>query len=332
MRSLWLAVAAPAAMVVALAAMAGAAAAQSPAYPSRPITILVPFPAGGPVDTLARTLSEPMRVSLGQPVIVENVSGAGGSLGIGRLARAAPDGYTLGLGNWTSSVGAPAIYPVAYDIIGDFEPVSLLAISQLMVVGRKTLPADNVRDLIAWLAANPGKATAGTIGVGSPSQVGGVHFQTLTGTRFQFVPYRGAAQALQDLVAGQIDLRFGAEASQTLPYLRAGTLKAFAVMGKARWSAMPDIPTMEEAGVPGLHLSYWQAFWVPRGTPREIVGRLNAAAVDALNESAVRQRLTDLGQEIPPREQLTTEALGIFHKAEIDKWWPVIKAAGIKGE
>jgi tripartite-type tricarboxylate transporter receptor subunit TctC len=318
------------AAALALAALANGAGAQ--VFPTRPITIVAPFPAGGPVDTLARTLSEPMRASLGQPVIVENVSGAGGSIGIARVARAVPDGHTIVLGNWTSSVGAPAIYPVAYDILGDFEPVALLAISQLMVVGKKTLPAENVQELIAWLKTNPGKASAGTIGVGSPSQVGGLHFQTLTGTRFQFVPYRGAAQALQDLVAGQIDLRFGAEASQTLPYLRAGTIKAFAVMGKTRWSALPDIPTMDEAGVPGLYLSYWQAFWAPKGTPKEIVARVNAAAVEAMSDGTVRQRLADLGQEIPPRERLTPEALGAFHKAEIDKWWPIIKAAGIKGE
>jgi tripartite-type tricarboxylate transporter receptor subunit TctC len=315
-----------------LFALAAEARAQAPSYPSRPITIVVPFPAGGPVDTLARLLGEPMRSSLGQPVVVENVSGAGGSLGIGRVARAAPDGYTLGLGNWTSSVGSPAIYPVPYDILADFEPVALLAISQLLIVATKGLPADNVRDLIAWLKANPGKASAGTIGVGSPSQIGGIYFQKLTGTRFQFVPYRGATQALQDLVAGQIDLRFGAEASQTLPYLRAGTLKALAVMGKERWTAAPDIPTLDEAGVPGLHLSFWQGLWAPKATPKPVIERLNAAVVDGLSDAAVRRRLADLGQEIPPRAQLTPQALGTYHKAEIDKWWPIIREAGVRAE
>jgi tripartite-type tricarboxylate transporter receptor subunit TctC len=317
------------AVLVAASAHAGA---QAQVYPSRPITIIVPFPAGGPVDMLARILSEPMRSSLGQPMIVENVSGAGGSLGIGRLARAAPDGYTLGIGNWTSSVGAPAIYPLAYDILQDFEPVALLAISQLMVVGSKAFPPNDLRELIAWLKANPGKASAGTIGVGSPSHVGGLYFQSLTGTRFQFVPYRGAAPALQDLVAGQIDLRFGAEASQTLPYLRSGTIKPFAVMGRTRWPAAADVPTIDEAGLPGLYLSFWQAFWLPKRTPRDIVARLNAAVLAALADPAVRQRLTDLGQEIPPPDQQSPEALAAFHKAEIDKWWPIIRQAGIKGE
>jgi tripartite-type tricarboxylate transporter receptor subunit TctC len=316
---------------VTLATVASNAHAQGP-HPQRPVTLVVPFPAGGPVDTLARILSDPLRASLGQPVIVENVSGAGGSLGVGRVARAPPDGTTLVLGNWTSSVGAPAIYPVAYDIIDDFTPIGLLALSRLVIIARKALPADDVQALIGWLKANPGKATAGTIGAGSPSQVGGLHFQTLTGTRFQLVPYRGAAQALQDLVAGQIDLRFGAEASQTLPFLRAGTIKALAVMDATRWPAAPDIPTIDEVGVPGLHLSYWQALWAPKATPPDVIVRLNAAVVEALADAAVRQRLGELGQDVPPREQQTPEALAAFHKAEIARWWPVIKAAGLKGD
>jgi len=318
-------------LAVALMVM-GSGSAPAETFPSRPVTIVVPFPAGGPVDTLARIVSEPMRAALGQPVIVENVSGAGGSLGIGRVARAAPDGLTLALGNWTSSVGAPAIYPVTYDILGDFAPVTLATSSRLVIIARKSLPANNVRELIAWLKANPGKATAGTIGVGSPSHVGGLYFQSLTGTSFQIVPYRGAAPAMQDLIAGQIDLRFGAEASQTLPYLRDGTLKALAVMGDSRWPAVPEIPTIDEAGLAGLHLPFWQAVWAPKGTPQEIVTRLNAIIVEALNEPAMRQRLTDLGQDVFPRAQQTPEALAAFHKAEIDKWWPIIRQAGIKGE
>ena len=219
-----------------------------------------------------------------------------------------------------------------FDVKNDFAPVALLAFSPLMLVGRKSLPANNVQELIAWLKANPGKATAGTIGVGSPSQVGAIYFQKLTGTQIQLVPYRGAAPALTDLLAGQIDLRMAAEASQMLPYLKSDTVKAFAIMGKTRWPSAPDIPTIEEAGVPELALSFWQAFWVPKSTPEAIVAKLNAAAVAALADAAVRRRLDDLGQEIPPREQQTPQALGAFHRAEIDKWWPIIKAAGIKPE
>ena len=317
-------------LLAACAAWTTIAGAMAQTYPSQPITVIVPFPAGGPVDTLARILNEPMRASLGQPVIVENVSGAGGSIAVARIARAAPDGHTIILGNWTSYVGTPAIYPMQLDVRKDFEPIALVAISQLMIVGRKSFPADDVRQLIAWLKANPDKATAGTIGVGSPSHVGGLHFQSLTGTRFQFVPYRGAAPALQDLIAGQIDLRFGAEGSQMLPYLRSGAAKAFAIMGGTRWFAAPDIPTIDEAGVPGLHLSFWQAFWAPRATPKAVIDRLNAAVVAALADPAVRARLVDLGQQLPAREQQTPEALAAFHKAEIEKWWPIIKAAGIK--
>jgi tripartite-type tricarboxylate transporter receptor subunit TctC len=273
-----------------------------------------------------------MRASLGQPVIVENVSGAGGTIGAARVARAAPDGYTIILGNWTSFVGSPAIYPIQHDAVKDFEPVALLAFSPLMIVARSSFPANNVQELIAWLKTNPGKATAGTIGIGSPSQVGGLYFQNVTGTRFQVVPYRGAAPALQDLLSGQIDLRFGAEGSQMLPYLRSHTVKAFAIMGRSRWSVMPDIPTIDEAGLPGLYLTFWQALWAPKGTAKDIVVKLNAAALDALVEPTVHKRLIDLGQDIPPREQQTPEALGLFHKAEIEKWWPIIKAAGIKAE
>jgi tripartite-type tricarboxylate transporter receptor subunit TctC len=301
-------------------------------YPTRPITVIVPFPAGGPVDALARLLSEPMQASLGQPLVVENVGGAGGSIAAARVARAAPDGYTMILGNWTSFVGTPAVYPVAFDVRKDFAPVALLSSSPLMLIGRKSLPAGNVKELIAWLKANPGKATSGTIGIGSPSQVGAIYFQKLTGTQIQLVPYRGAAPALTDLLAGQIDLRMGAEASQMLPYLKSNSVKAFAIMDKKRWAPAPDIPTIEEAGVPELALSFWQAFWLPKSTPDAVVAKLNAAAVAALADARFRQRLDELGQEIPPREQQTPQALGAFHRSEIDKWWPIIKSAGIKPE
>jgi tripartite-type tricarboxylate transporter receptor subunit TctC len=301
-------------------------------YPTRPITVIVPFPAGGPVDALARLLSEPMQASLGQPLVVENVGGAGGSIAAARVARATPDGYTMILGNWTSFVGTPAVYPVSFDVRKDFAPVALLSSSPLMLIGRKSLPAGNVKELIAWLKANPGKATSGTIGIGSPSQVGAIYFQKLTGTQIQLVPYRGAAPALTDLLAGQIDLRMGAEASQMLPYLKSDSVKAFAIMDRKRWAPAPYIPTIEEAGVPELALSFWQAFWLPKATPEAIVAKLNAAAVAALADARLRQRLDELGQQIPPREQQTPQALGAFHQAEIDKWWPIIKAAGIKPE
>jgi len=307
-----------------------AGAAQALDYPMRPITIVVPFPAGGPVDTLARLLAEPMRASLGQPVIVENVGGAGGTVAVARVSRASPDGYTMILGNWTSFVGTPAVYSVPFDVLKDFQAVALLSFSPLVLVARKTLPAGNVKELIAWLRRNPGKATAGTIGIGSPSQVGTFYFEKLTGTKIQAVSYRGAAPALTDLLAGQIDLRMGAEASQTLPYLRSGAIKAFAVMSEKRWPAAPEIPTIEEAGVPELALPFWQAFWVPGATSRTIVAKLNAAAVAALADASVRRRLNELGQEILPPEQQTPESLGAYHRAEIDKWWPITKEAAAR--
>jgi len=305
-------------------------AARAQVYPSRPLTIVVPFPAGGPTDTLARILAEHMRTSLGQPVIIENVSGAGGSIGVGRVARAAPDGYTLSIGHWQTHVLNGASYRLQYDVVKDFEPVSLLADTPQWIVARKTLPAKDLRELIAWLKENPGKATAGTVGVGGP-EVTGIYFQRSTGTSFPFVSYRGGAPLYQDMLAGHIDFAFG-QAASTFVHVRNGNLKVYAVMAKTRWSAASDIPTIDEAGVAGLYASFWHGFWVPKGTPREIIAKLNSAAQAALTDATVRQRFADQGQDIPLREQQTPEALAAQQKGEIEKWWPILKAANIKGE
>jgi tripartite-type tricarboxylate transporter receptor subunit TctC len=309
--------------------LATAERAAAQVYPSRPITMVVSYPPGGPTDTLARIVAEPMRQALGQPIIIDNVGGAGGTIGVGRAARAAPDGYTISIGQWASHVSTVAVFPVQFDVLKDFEPVALLTDAPLWLIGRSSLPGNSVTELISWLRANPDKASAGIIGSGSAAHLCGINFQNKTNTRFQFVPYRGAGPATQDLIGGQIDL-LCVEASNSLPHVQSGKIKAYAVMGNKRWASAPDVPTMDEAGVPGLHISFWHALWVPKGTPRDIIGKLNAAAVDALSNPAVRQRLTDLGQEIPPRDQLTPEALGAHHKAEVDKWWPIIKAANIK--
>ena len=314
----------------ALAVVAGCAIqALAQAYPSHPITIIVPFPAGGPSDTLARILGERMRISLGQSVVVETVTGAGASLGVVRAAQSAPDGYTLSIGNWTSHVGAGAMYPAAHDALLDLQPIARISATPLMIVGKNALPPQNAGELIAWLKANPGKASAATVGAGSGAHVCLLYFAQKTGTSFQLVPYRGGAPVMQDLVAGQIDM-FCAEASQTLSFLRSGAMRAFAIMSKERWPGAPEIPTMDEVGVPGMYISFWNGLWVPKGTPKEIVARLNAAVVDALADPTVRQRLTDLGHVIATREEQTPEGLGSFHKAEIEKWWPLIKAANIK--
>jgi tripartite-type tricarboxylate transporter receptor subunit TctC len=319
---------------VALAAAltaAGSNPATAQTFPSRPITIVVPFAAGGPIDTLARIMAERMRAPLGQPVIIENVSGAAGSIGAGRVARAVPDGYTLVAGFWGTHVVNGATQALGYDVLNDFEPVLLTSSNVQIIVGRKTLPANDLDDLVAWLKANPDTAAAGTAGGGSPQHVDGAFFQKATGTRFRFVPYRGGAPAMQDLVAGQIDLIF-ADQTTSLPQVRSGNIKAFAVTGKNRLAAAPDIPTVDEAGLPGFYCSVWNALFAPKGTPRNVIGKLNAAAVDALAEPAVRQRLADLGQQIVPRDEQTPEALAAFHRAEIEKWWPIIKAAGIRVE
>ncbi|MGZ3328823.1 MAG: tripartite tricarboxylate transporter substrate-binding protein [Xanthobacteraceae bacterium] len=303
--------------------------AHAQAYPSRPITIIVPFPAGGPSDTLARILGERMRISLGQPVVVETVTGAGASIGVARAAQSAPDGYTLSIGNWTSHVGAGAMYPAAHDAVLELQPISRISATPLMIVGKNALPPQNARELIAWLKANPGKASAATIGAGSGAHVCLLYFAQKTGTSFQLVPYRGGAPVMQDLIAGQIDM-FCAEASQTLSFLRSGVMRPFAVMSKERWPSAPEVPTMDEVGVTGMYISFWNGLWAPKGTPKEIIARLNSAVVETLADPAVRQRLTELGHVISPREEQTPEALAAFHKAEIEKWWPIIKAANIK--
>jgi tripartite-type tricarboxylate transporter receptor subunit TctC len=300
-------------------------------YPSRPITMVVPFAAGAPVDTVGRLIAERMRVSLGQPIVLENISGAAGSLGVGRAARAAPDGYTLSLGNNSSHVLNGAIYALPFDVLKDFEPVALLASNPQLIISKNDLPASDLRGLIAWLRANPDKASAGTGGVGGVSHIGGVFFQKETGTRFQFVPYRGTNLAQQDLLSGQIDLLFD-QAVSALTNVRAGKIRAYAVTAKSRLASAPEIPTVDEAGLPGFYMSVWNALWVPKGTPKEVIAKLNAAAMDAIADPAVRQRLSDLGLDIPPPDQQTPEALGAFHKAEVDKWWPIIKAANIKVE
>jgi tripartite-type tricarboxylate transporter receptor subunit TctC len=309
----------------------GIAAAPAQVYPSRPITMVVPFAAGGPVDTVARILSEPMRATLGQSIIVENVTGAAGSIGVGRVARAAPDGYTLSIGHWSTHVVNGAIYPLPYDLLRDLEPIVLLPSNPMIVVSKRAVPAKNLNEFVAWIKANEGKVSAGTAGAGSATHVAGVYFQNVTGTRFQFVPYRGTGPALQDLVAGQIDFIVD-QASNSLQHVRDGKIRAYAVTASARLPSAPDIPTVAEAGLPSLDISVWYGLWAPKDTPKEIIAKLNAAAVQALSEPTVRQRFAELGLDIPPRDRLTPEALAAYQKAEIEKWWPVIKGANIKTE
>jgi tripartite-type tricarboxylate transporter receptor subunit TctC len=318
-------------LLVALLSFAGARTASAQAYPTKPITIVVPFAAGGPSDAMARILGDRMKATLGQSFVIENVTGAGGSIGVGRAVRAPADGYTISFGHLGTHVANQAIYPLQYDMLADLDPVVLLPSNPMVMVSRNSLPAKSLQELLTWLKANPDRATAGTAGAGSGSHIGGVYLQNLTGLRLQFVPYRGTAPALTDLVAGQIDIIVD-QASNSMQQIRTGNIRAYAITDRKRLSAAPDIPTVDEAGLPGFYMTLWNGLWVPKGTPREAVTKLNAAVVEALADPAVKSRLVDLGLEIPERDQLTPEALAAWHKAEAGKWWPIIKAANIKPE
>jgi len=314
-----------------LAVMAFGSAAVAENYPSRPITIIVPFSAGGPSDAMARILAERMKVTLGEAVLVENVTGAGGSIGVGRAVRAAPDGYTISFGHLGTHVANGAIYKLGYDLVADLAPVALLPSNPMIIVSKNAVPAKSLTELLAWLKARPTPPTAGTAGAGSGSHVAGVYLENITGTKLQFVPYRGTAPAMNDLVAGQIDLMVD-QTSNSIGQVRAGNIRAYAVTAGKRVPSAADVPTVDEAGLPGFHMTLWSGMWVPRDTPREIVARLNATTVEALNDPAVRNQLENLGLQMPPQDQLSPEALGIWQQAEIAKWWPIIKAANIKAE
>jgi tripartite-type tricarboxylate transporter receptor subunit TctC len=318
-------------IVAALALIAATAAAAAQTFPTRPITIVVPFAAGGPADAMARVMGDRMGRSLGQQIIVEDVAGAGGSVGVGRVVRAAPDGYTVGIGHWSTHVVNGAIYDLPYDLLKDLEPVARLPSNPQFIVSKKSVPARDLKELVAWIKANESRISAGTAGPGSASHVAGVYFQTITGTHFPFVPYRGTGPAMNDLIAGQIDLMVD-QTSNSMAQVRAGSIKAYAVTAKERLASAPDIPTVDEAGLPGLYISYWHGIWAPKNTPKDIVAKLNAAIGAALVDPNVRQRFAELGQEIPPPEQQSPAALAAFQKAETEKWWPIVKAADIKPE
>jgi tripartite-type tricarboxylate transporter receptor subunit TctC len=296
-------------------------------FPSRPITLVVPLPAGGAFDVLARLLAEHMRTTLGQPVIVENIPGA--DRGIIKVVRATPDGYTLGLGGWAPYVLRPLVFSLPFDLLKDLEPVAFVADAPFWIVAKPDIPAKDFKEFVAWLKANSGKASAATTGAGGGSHICGLHLQNTSGTTFQFVPYRGGAPALQDLVGGQIDFMCDL-AANSLPQVRAGRLRAFAMMAKNRWDAAPEVPTGDEAGLPGLYISNWTGIWAPQGTPKAVIDKINAAIVAALADSNVHKRYAELGQEIPAPAQQSPEALRAFHKAEVEKWWPIIQAANIQ--
>jgi tripartite-type tricarboxylate transporter receptor subunit TctC len=315
--------------LIALMSFGGNAVADN--FPSHPITIVVPFSAGGPSDAMARILAERMKTTLGEALLVENVTGAGGSIGVGRAVRSPPDGYTISFGHLGTHVANGAIYKLGYDLVTDLEPVVLLPSNPMIVVSKNAVPAKSLQELLAWLKARPTPATAGTAGAGSGSHIAGLYFENVSGIKLQYVPYRGTAPAMNDLVAGQIDLIVD-QTSNSIAQIRAGNIRAYAITSDKRLDSAPDVPTTDEAGLPGFHMTLWSGLWVPKGTPNAIVAKLNAAAVDALNDPAVRKQLENLGLQMPPKDQLSPEALGAWQKAEIAKWWPVIKAANVKVE
>ena len=316
------------AVALALTALAGIASVQAQTYPSRQITLIVPFPPGGSTDVAARILAEHMRARLGQPVVIENVGGAGGSIAVGRVARAAPDGYTIDIGQWDTHVGS-IIYKLDYDLQKDFEPIGLISNNPQLMVAKKDLPAGNLKELIAWMKANPGKINY--VNQNAAANVTGVMFEKLTGQKFHYIPYRGAGPAMTDLVSGQVDLLV-VQGAVALPQIRAGKIKAIANLSPQRSASMPDIPTSDETGVPGLYMSGWFGFFAPKGTPKDVIATLNSAMVQALAEPAVRARFTELGLDVASRAQQTPEGLAAFQKAEIEKWWPIIKEAGIQAQ
>jgi len=317
--------------ILALALAVGlASVASAEDYPSRPITMIVPFAAGGPTDVIARLMAQQMGNTLGQNVAVEDITGAAGTIGVGRVAKAAPDGYTIGIGHWSTHVANGAIYTLPYDLLNDLEPIALLPSNPMLIVTGTATPAKTLKELVAWLKDRPG-ATIGTAGVGSGSHIAGVYFQSFAGTHLQYVPYRGTDPALIDLMAGRIDVMFD-QVSEAIQKLQAGQIKAYAVTAKNRLPSLPDIPTVDEEGMKGLYVNIWYGLWAPKGTPKDIIAKLTGAAAKAMADPTVQKRFTDLALDMPPPDQQTAQALGALQKAEIEKWWPIIKAAGIKAE
>jgi tripartite-type tricarboxylate transporter receptor subunit TctC len=316
-------------VLAALATLALFSSAFAQNFPSRPVTIIVPFSAGGPSDAMARILAERMKVALGEAVLVENVTGAGGSIGVGRAVKSPPDGYTVSFGHLGTHVANGAIYKLGYDLVADLDPVALLPSNPMIIVSKNGVPAKTLKELLDWLKSRPSPATAGTAGAGSGSHVAGLAFEAATGIKLQYVPYRGTGPAMNDLVAGQIDMIVD-QTSNSIQQVRAGTIRAYAIVDSKRVESAPDIPTTDEAGLPGFHMTLWSGMWVPKGTPKDIIAKLNAAAVEALNDPAVRKQLENLGLQMPPKDKQTPDALGEWQKAEIARWWPIIKAANVK--